>query len=171
MVTVERSSINLTNDGYRFWWRDTRLSELVSLPSRSSTSEVLFDFTPSSSTQSHPQLVFPYPTVFLPVPYHLDLSLISLLSTIIPRSRSLRHLTIQLPSHPDMSCVPGGVDSGMEVDHQESIRPETATAKIQPDGLLLYVSQASYEPGTSPLSSWVPIKAYEDKSGSPLDLF
>jgi len=31
------------------------------------------------------------------------------------------------------------------------------TARVQPDGMLLYVAEASYEPGTSPLSSWVPI--------------
>ena len=32
---------------------------------------------------------------------------------------------------------------------------------IQPDGLLLYVAESSYEPGTSPLSSWIPIVGYE----------
>jgi snurportin-1 len=32
-----------------------------------------------------------------------------------------------------------------------------STARVQPDGMLLYVAEASYEPGTSPLSSWVPI--------------
>lgn len=36
-------------------------------------------------------------------------------------------------------------------------------AQIQPDGLLLYVAESSYEPGTSPLSSWVPITVYEQK--------
>jgi len=36
-------------------------------------------------------------------------------------------------------------------------------AQIQPDGLLLYVAESSYEPGTSPLSSWVPITVYEHK--------
>lgn len=33
----------------------------------------------------------------------------------------------------------------------------TREAKVEPDGLLLYVKQASYEPGTSPLSGWVPV--------------
>ncbi|PFH48083.1 hypothetical protein AMATHDRAFT_76902 [Amanita thiersii Skay4041] len=37
------------------------------------------------------------------------------------------------------------------------------TTSIQPDGLLLYVAEASYEAGTSPLSSWVPIFGYEKK--------
>ncbi|KAF8962350.1 hypothetical protein BDZ97DRAFT_1825769 [Flammula alnicola] len=63
------------------------------------------------------------------------------------------------------------------------------SALVQPDGLLLYVAEASYEPGTSPLSSWIPIHGYdvsdttvEDKDRSrksrvvtqsegPLDLF
>lgn len=30
--------------------------------------------------------------------------------------------------------------------------------QVQSEGLLLYVSQATYEPGTSPLSTWVPIQ-------------
>ena len=50
--------------------------------------------------------------------------------------------------------------------HSETMRPLPApfkaqvpasTARVQPDGMLLYVAEASYEPGTSPLSSWVPI--------------
>jgi len=36
---------------------------------------------------------------------------------------------------------------------------------VQPDGLLLYVSEASFEPGTSPLSSWIPITGYDENSG------
>jgi len=38
---------------------------------------------------------------------------------------------------------------------------ESMAASIQPDGLLLYVSEASYESGTSPLSSWIPITGYD----------
>jgi len=53
------------------------------------------------------------------------------------------------------------------------------SVELKSDGLLLYVSQASYEPGTSPLSSWIPITGYtEDRGGKsskgsdrPLDLF
>jgi hypothetical protein len=33
---------------------------------------------------------------------------------------------------------------------------------IQSDGLLLYVAEASYEAGTSPLSNWIPIVGYEE---------
>ena len=48
-------------------------------------------------------------------------------------------------------------------------KPATAVASvqvntfIQPDGLLLYVAESGYEPGTSPLSSWIPIVGYEKK--------
>jgi snurportin-1 len=42
-------------------------------------------------------------------------------------------------------------------------QPQISKAYVQPDGLLLYVAEASYEHGTSPLSSWVPISAYDHK--------
>jgi snurportin-1 len=42
---------------------------------------------------------------------------------------------------------------------------------IHADGLLLYVAEASYEPGTSPLSSWVPISEDDENPHSTLDLF
>lgn len=42
---------------------------------------------------------------------------------------------------------------------------EPMAASIQSDGLLLYVSEASYESGTSPLSSWIPIIGYDNDLG------
>jgi len=39
------------------------------------------------------------------------------------------------------------------------------TVTIESDGLLLYVAEASYESGTSPLSSWIPIVSCEDAQG------
>jgi hypothetical protein len=38
----------------------------------------------------------------------------------------------------------------------------TKVAEVRADGLLLYVSEASYQPGTSPLSSWIQIAKYEE---------
>ena len=38
---------------------------------------------------------------------------------------------------------------------------ERIEVQVQSEGLLLYVSQATYEPGTSPLSTWVPTQ-FED---------
>ena len=46
---------------------------------------------------------------------------------------------------------------------------ESMAASIQPDGLLLYVSEASYESGTSPLSSWIPITGYDKDLGKEKD--
>lgn len=56
------------------------------------------------------------------------------------------------------------------------------SADVAADGLLLYIAEASYEPGTSPLSSWIPITGYNEEKGmgtpvlgrpveGPLDLF
>lgn len=41
---------------------------------------------------------------------------------------------------------------------------ESAIAEVRSDGLLLYVAQASYEPGTNPLSSWIPIAGYGQRT-------
>lgn len=46
---------------------------------------------------------------------------------------------------------------------------EPMAASIKPDGLLLYVSEASYESGTSPLSSWIPISGYDKDLGKEKD--
>lgn len=47
---------------------------------------------------------------------------------------------------------------------------------VAADGMLLYVAEASYESGTSPLSSWIPINNYEEHEAAvamegPLDKF
>jgi len=59
----------------------------------------------------------------------------------------------------------------------------TRTVEICADGLLLYVAEASYETGTSPLSSWIPIAKYQEdrisegtvdssmSTDGPLDVF
>jgi len=140
----------------------------------------------SSSAQGYH---FPYPTTFVPVPYHADTSLAALNSHIIPFARTSRLIHLQIPS----SCAYSGEvvfgtvptpagreedEGGMEVETGPSSTepqissqsqkmpqlPETSkaqvlasTARVQPDGMLLYVAEASYDPGTSPLSSWVPI--------------
>ena len=43
-------------------------------------------------------------------------------------------------------------DDGMDLDGALVQR----SARVRSDGLLLYVASAIYEPGTSPLSLWVP---------------
>lgn len=61
----------------------------------------------------------------------------------------------------------------------------SVSTSVSSDGLLLYVAEASYEAGTSPLSSWIPITNYSDdhdgqktiaqaplgNSEGPLDVF
>lgn len=48
----------------------------------------------------------------------------------------------------------------MQIDTQPPIVQASETQRIevqvQSEGLLLYVGQAAYEPGASPLSTWVP---------------
>lgn len=41
----------------------------------------------------------------------------------------------------------------------------SVSTSVSSDGLLLYVAEASYEAGTSPLSSWIPITNYSDDHG------
>lgn len=69
------------------------------------------------------------------------------------------------------------IDSG--ADHSELT---TVPVNVISDGLLLYVSHASYEEGITPLSCWIPIRPViipgkqetgnaEQESNGPLDLF
>ena len=68
------------------------------------------------------------------------------------------------------------ITGGMDVDGSKE-RPALISifANVAPDGLLLYVAEASYETGASPLSSWIPINAESAESLSPrarpLDVF
>ena len=94
-------------------------------------------------------------------------------SHIIPLARSLRHVSVDVP----ITLAPEGLASTMDVDNSLPSPPilTALSVELEADGLLLYVSQASYEPGTSPLSSWIPIgyRGGTSCAGSrrPLDLF
>ncbi|TFK90100.1 hypothetical protein K466DRAFT_597217 [Polyporus arcularius HHB13444] len=155
---------------FRFWWRDTRLSELDSFPPPPNAA-------PSASQPAKYQ--FPHPTTFAPIPYHTDTSLAHLLSTLIPRTRTTRTIPVTIPENPPNSISD---EAAMELDNAAPlVQLQTVQAQIPPDGMLLYVAQASYEPGTSPLSTWIPLRAYQtreeqEQSGpsiaeSPLDMF
>ncbi|KAF7979303.1 hypothetical protein HWV62_43022 [Athelia sp. TMB] len=157
---------------FRFWWRDTRLAELPrSLPPSNptvSSSKITSDLPNTSSGYQ-----FPYPTTFLAIPYFTNTSLPFLSSHVIPLARSLRSVSVDVPL-PVVPTAPA--EPTMDVDG--SLPPLQALTSLsvilQSDGLLLYVAQASYEPGTSPLSSWIPITGYgSGASGGerPLDLF
>jgi snurportin-1 len=65
---------------------------------------------------------------------------------------------------PIYSSFTGYTEEGsMDVEANElskTVELKTEATVVRSDGMLLYVSQSSYEPGTSPLSLWVPIRAY-----------
>ena len=168
----------------RFWWRDTRLAEL----SQMLPPNINFLVNSTSSTEPNspsPRYYFPYPTNFIPIPYHTNTSLHLLDTHIIPCARKLRVITINVPisntepvlhsSQTGQSSLsseftfqaPGHASSHWDLNPQINITTPhlqvvPVAASIQPDGLLLYVSEASFEPGTSPLSSWIPITGCDE---------
>jgi len=176
---------------FSFWWRDTRLAELAHTNPPSPP--------PPLENPNHCEVEgeyqFPYPTTLAPVPYHTDTTLPVLLTHVVPLSRAPRAVTITLPlpspagaSRPTFSFGMGAGGEGMEVDVSKGRVDDgvikfgrgyvQTEAQVAPDGLLLYVKEASYEAGMSPLSSWIPIVGYgegqEEGKGEvvgPLDLF
>ncbi|KII94961.1 hypothetical protein PLICRDRAFT_33790 [Plicaturopsis crispa FD-325 SS-3] len=164
---------------FRFWWRDTRLAELPRSPPPPASAPLTSSPSPtidSSAISNHYQ--FPYPTTFVAIPYHSDTSLAVLSAHIIPLARSSRSIPVDVPFNAQLASA---TDSGSTMDMDTAAASAglaSVHAQVGSDGLLLYVSQASYEPGTSPLSSWIPIVAYstEDTQGiehqeGPLDKF
>lgn len=111
---------------FRMWWRDTRLSEL------------------SQDTHSGA-----HPSVFHPVPYYPDISLSSLIKTIIPAAK--------LPLKITSSVIAMGEEMDLDVPVQ-----------AESDGLLLYVSPATYEEGPSELVNWVPLNL---DGQAPIEVF
>ncbi|KAG7092074.1 hypothetical protein E1B28_008454 [Marasmius oreades] len=132
---------------FRFWWRDTRVTELPPLPPPTSATPA----SSSTSTGGVQSYHFPYPTTLLPIPYNIDTSFPSLLQSIIPAARLTRPVEIVIPENPN---------SHIQTDnYQRSFI--TFKTDIASDGLLLYVAEACYESGTNPLSSWIPARNYE----------
>lgn len=182
---------------FRFWWRDTRLGELPrTLPPNINFFANSFKSENMNAGDQHQATApkFPYPTYFLPIPYHASTSLASLVTEVIPSARSSRSVMIEVPTpkplplynppsasnggNPFPSTIPPSAPFTFTNMISPAITMTPSTAIIEPDGLLLYVAAASYEPGTSPLSVWVPIIGYdtpesmEDQSHQrPLELF
>ena len=160
----------------RFWWRDTRLAEL----SQTLPPNIKFPVNSASSNQPNDiskslRYSFPYPTKFIPIPYYTNTSLHLLDTHVIPFARELRVITVDVPiyntelntepvSHWHLNPNP---QNNTTTFHPHLVEPMAAS--IQPDGLLLYVSEASYESGTSPLSSWIPITGYDKDLGKEKD--
>jgi snurportin-1 len=122
-------------------------------------------FPPSNATSfSSHQYQFQYPATLLCIPYHMDLTITHLVNTLIPMSRSIRHIPINIPVQTQLESDAMDVERGSTV-HVDLIRED---ASIKSDGLLLYFAQATYEPGTSPLSLWVPAKVpTDDREAQP----
>lgn len=147
----------------RFWWRDTRLSELTVLPPPTLVQEL--DVS-SSSYQ------FPYPSTLIAIPCHMDTTLAHIQNILIPLARTSRQVPI---------AVPAASSGTMDMDDERTAPAaslQSVTAEVKSDGMLLYVSQSTYEPGTNPLSTWVPIRPYTDhgdatstREEGPLDRF
>ncbi|KAI5124675.1 hypothetical protein M0805_004283 [Coniferiporia weirii] len=174
---------------FRFWWRDTRLSEMPTWPHPPPHKS---SFSHADQT-SHPIYRFPYPTTFAPVPYTTPISFDLILSELLSQARSGRAVRLKLPVLPDMRNSGGDgeemqVDSSHGQDTMQGLwsadRMQDVDVPIKSDGLLLYVGEASYESGESPLSVWVPRVLYEEhaydgtaavnapgEKESPLDAF
>ncbi|KAJ7484515.1 hypothetical protein FB451DRAFT_1350374 [Mycena latifolia] len=161
---------------FRFWWRDTRLDELPRSPPPSN-SNWNRPLDPTDSNNAHPRTYhFPYPTKFLGIPYHTNTSLLNLASRIVPLARESRSISVDVP----VLGSDAEADESMMVDQlQQAVVLRARTAEVCADGLLLYVAEASYEAGTSPLSSWIPIVKYSEdgvtdanaSTDGPLDVF
>ncbi|KAG8751378.1 hypothetical protein FRC14_007954 [Serendipita sp. 396] len=108
---------------------------------------------PPASSSSRPP-VFAHPHTFQPIPHFPSLQDPAfLLSTIIPLARDGISLTVPLTPSSEMP------DNNQLVTHCQS------------DGVLFYVSESSYEAGSSLLSAWVPLHPMNPGEESPLEQF
>ncbi|KIY45105.1 hypothetical protein FISHEDRAFT_20428, partial [Fistulina hepatica ATCC 64428] len=132
---------------FRFWWRDTRLAETC--PCLAATTDFPTpDSSPSSFSSTSP--LFAHPTSFVPVPYHPTTTLPTLLTDIIPAARSQRAIPFPVIHASDSYAITAA----------RVPAPTLRIAHVQSDGLLLYVAEAMYESGTTPLSLWVPSNSF-----------
>lgn len=67
-------------------------------------------------------------------------------------------MTISIPA------LASSGDMDLDIPNQPMAQLHSVMTEIKPDGILLYDSQATYEPGTSPLSIWVPLRSYVQES-------
>ncbi|KAK7683091.1 hypothetical protein QCA50_013764 [Cerrena zonata] len=156
VLTWKGQDIGDCETPFRFWWRDTRLSELPVFPPAS-------DVNASRTDGAKIHFQFAYPVNFTPIPYHTNTTISRFVDELIPLTRSTRRISIQ---------VPNINSAGMDLDTPTQ-ELQDVEVNIGSDGILLYLSQASYEPGTSPLSLWVPIRPFvewKDKDQDHMDV-
>jgi len=189
-VEVLRKDGRTESEANRFWWRDTRLAEIASLSPPPLGGGAPSGESSSSSISADAPYSFPYPTTLLPIPYHTSTTLEALDRVVVPAARSVRVVDVRVPVPrpvdvsvgPSLPIVGDEAEGGMDIEPPTSTPGEftfgptttsftapppiqatiTTHHQIAPDGLLLYLAEASYEPGTSPLSSWVPLRGYEE---------
>ncbi|KAF8308183.1 hypothetical protein DL93DRAFT_2150266 [Clavulina sp. PMI_390] len=153
---------------FRFWWRDARISEIVALPplrrrrkKNGPVGPLLFDY---------PITFLPVPYCNPPIP------LTAYLTNVIQQARLVREIPVtvfknepatqadtmdggEAGGEPDMEVDQSAADSEHDVfgnpmpkvDESMAVddgAPEMTTlaARVETDGLLLYVSEASYQP-------------------------
>ncbi|KAL5535549.1 hypothetical protein ACEPAF_3643 [Sanghuangporus sanghuang] len=149
---------------FRFWWRDTRLAEVPTWPPPA-PHKSSFACANSPSQTSKPRYRFSYPTSLVPVPYISPLPFEVVLNELLRRARQGRVISMSLPvlidaadSRGEMEIDSSPEQSGLHIRNQL----QEVQVPVCSDGLLLYVGEASYESGESPLSVWVPRVAHDD---------
>jgi snurportin-1 len=129
------------------------------------------------------------------IPYYTDTTLPTLYRHIIPIIRTPRSFTIDIPNlssptfQPPNTTQQESQSDGMDVEppmftfgsnqNETSLTMNSTIVTVSSDGLLLYVAEATYETGTSPLSTWIPLVSYDEvkmgdearEAARPLDVF
>ncbi|KAL5495240.1 hypothetical protein ACEPAI_703 [Sanghuangporus weigelae] len=149
---------------FRFWWRDTRLAEVSTWPPPA-PHKSSFASANSPSQTPEPRYRFPYPTSLVPVPYISPLPFEVVLNELLRRARQDRVISMSLPVLIDAAASRGEmeIDSSPELSGLHTrYRLQEVQVPICSDGLLLYVGEASYESGESPLSVWAPRIVHDD---------
>ena len=106
--------------------------------------------TPPGGGTARPLLVLPVPNLAPPLSPSVLLPLLAALNSTPPQTFDISALVVPVPVPvplPDPTTL-----SPSSVPHP----PIPLTIPLHPTGLLLYLSQAHYESGPTPLVSWVP---------------
>ncbi|TKA50716.1 hypothetical protein B0A53_05994 [Rhodotorula sp. CCFEE 5036] len=124
----------------------SKLSELppqvYSPPSSSSET----GSTPPGGGTARPLLVLPVPNLAPPLSPSVLLPLLAALNSTPPQTFDISALVVPVPVPDPSALSPSSVPTP----------PVPLTIPLHPTGLLLYLSQAHYESGSTPLVSWVP---------------
>jgi hypothetical protein len=131
---------------HRAFFIASKLSELppqvYSPPSSSSET----GSTPPGGGTARPLLVLPVPNLAPPLSPSVLLPLLAALNSTPPQTFDISALVVPVPVPDPSALSPSSVPTP----------PVPLTIPLHPTGLLLYLSQAHYESGSTPLVSWVP---------------